>query len=534
MQQPLATFRSRIAFALTIAVAVAVAVTGCGGGTEASTPSPPAPPAAGAVVPAKDVQPPAPAAAAPAAAAADDSAVDAAEQQADAARAKLLEPWKGDLDGMVKRRVVRVLVTYSKTHYFVDQGTQRGLTYELGRMFEDDLNKKLKTGNLRVNVVFLPVAHDRLIPDLVAGRGDIAAANLTITPERQKQVDFARPTFSNIDEIVVTGPAGKPVAQAEDLAGREVYLRPSSSFYASVQALNQRLKAAGKPEVKVREAPEVLADEDILEMVNAGLVPATVIDSHIGAFWAQIFPAIVLNKNAKLRTGGDIAPAIRKGSPQLAAALDELGKRYAQGSAERNILLQRYLKQTKYALAATAPAERAKFQRTGELFRRYGDKYSLDYLLMAAQGYQESRLDQGAMSHVGAIGVMQVMPATGKELAVGDISQLEPNIHAGVKYVRGLIDTYYANEPMTPLNKGLFAFASYNAGPGRIRQMRKKAEARGLDPNIWFNNVEVVTSEVVGRETVSYVSNIYKYYLAYKMLVEQSEARAAAKKAAQR
>jgi membrane-bound lytic murein transglycosylase MltF len=150
---------------------------------------------------------------------------------------------------------------------------------------------------------------------------------------------------------------------------------------------------------------------------------------------------------------------------------------------------------------------------------------------MAAQGYQESGLDHGRRSHVGAIGVMQVMPATGKEMKVGDIRQVEPNIHAGVKYVRYMMDHYYADEPMDALNKGLFAFASYNAGPARIRQLREKAAKRGLDPNKWFNNVEIIAAESIGRETVQYVSNIYKYYLAYQMVVEQVEQREAAKAA---
>ena len=101
-----------------------------------------------------------------------------------------------------------------------------------------------------------------------------------------------------------------------------------------------------------------------------------------------------------------------------------------------------------------------------ELFKKYGAQYDLDYLLMAAQGYQESTLDHSVKSPVGAIGVMQVMPPTGKELKVGDIAKIEPNIHAGVKYMRFMMDQYFKDEPMDNLNKGLMTFASYNAGPG--------------------------------------------------------------------
>jgi len=439
------------------------------------------------------------------------------------------QKFTGDLDGMIQRRLIRVLVTYSKTHYFVDKGTQRGLAYDFGRLFEDSLNKKLQRKHVRIHVVFVPVARDELIPALLEGRGDLAAANLTITPERLKHVDFTNPTGRNVSEIVVTGPGSEPISSLQDLSGREVYVRKSSSYYESLEKLNADFVKARKARLKARLAPEELETEDILEMVNAGLVKVTISDSHIAEFWKQIFKKIVLHPDLAVRTGGDIGVMIRKNSPQLKAALDEFFASYPEGSKTRNILLQKYLKSTKFARNATSEEEIAKFEATVEFFRKYGDKYELDYLLMIAQGYQESRLDQNARNPSGAIGVMQVMPATGKEMNVGDITKIEPNIHAGVKYIRFMMNQFYANEPMDPLNKGLFTFASYNAGPGRVSRLRKEAAKRGLDPNRWFNHVEVVAAEKVGRETVQYVSNIYKYYLAYKMVKEQREEREKAK-----
>jgi membrane-bound lytic murein transglycosylase MltF len=443
-----------------------------------------------------------------------------------------LRNWTGDLDGMVKRRVIRILTAYSKTFYFVDKGVQRGLAYDVGQLLEAEINKKVKAKNIRVHVLYVPVARDQIIPALVEGRGDIAMANLTITPERLKQVDFTKPTTTNVSEIVVTGPGAEPIVSLEDLAGKEVYIRKSSSFYESIETLNAEFAKTGKSPVKVRLAPETLETEDILEMVNAGLVKATIADAHIAVFWKQIFPKLTLHPDVAVRTGGEIGWMLRKDSPQLKAALNAFVARFPEGSAQRNVLLQKYLKSTKWAKEATSEAEIAKFERLIEFFRKYGDRYEMDYLLMMAQGYQESQLNHEAKSPVGAIGVMQVMPATGKELAVGDITQIEPNIHAGVKYMRFMMDQFYANEPMDRLNKGLFTFASYNAGPGRLQQLRKLATKRGLDPNIWFNNVELIAAEKVGRETVTYVSNIYKYYLAYRMIAEQREEREKAKETA--
>jgi len=275
--------------------------------------------------------------------------------------------------------------------------------------------------------------------------------------------------------------------------------------------------------VNIKEASDVLEDEDLIEMVQAGLVPATVIKTPIAKFWKQVFPKVVLNEQAKVRTGGEIAWAFRKNSPQLKAAVDSFIKRNGQGSTMGNTFLARYLANAKYVKNAASQTERAKFEKMVGFFRKYGDKYDVDWLLMAAQGYQESQLNQQAKSAVGAVGVMQVMPETGKDMKVGDIHQLEPNINAGIKYMRWMMDNYYGNEPMTKLDKALFAFASYNAGAGRISGLRKEAQKRGLDPNVWFHNVEYVAAQKIGAETVTYVGNIFKYYVAYRLLLEDRE-----------
>ena len=443
----------------------------------------------------------------------------------------VLAKWTGDLDGMIERRQIRVLTTYSKTSYFIDQGTPRGLVTEAFKLFEDDLNKRLKNKHVRVQVVIVPVAHDELVPALLEGRGDIVAAGKLISAWRKEQVDFTNPTRSGISVIAVSGPGVPPINSVQDLAGREIYLRPSDAPKAAVDRFNADLAKAGKPPVRIRPAPEVLADEDMIEMVSAGLVPVTLVEDHIAEFWQQVFPNIVLNKAAAVRTDGETGMMVRKGSPKLLEELNAFLARYPQGSLTRNVLLAKYLKSIKYAKPATAEADMKRLRDVIELMRKYGGQYDMDYLLMAAQGYQESGLDHTRKSRVGAVGVMQVMPKTGAEQKVGDIRKLEPNIHAGVKYMRFMIDRYYANEPMDEMNKALFAFASYNAGPARIRQLREKASARGLDPNKWFNNVEIVAAESIGRETVQYVANIYKYYLAYQMVAEQMKQRESAKAA---
>ena len=431
---------------------------------------------------------------------------------------QITAPWTGDLDGMIERRMVRVLTTFSKTQYFIDRGTPRGTAYDQGRLLEEELNKALPQGKGTIHVQFVPVSRGELLPALLDGRGDVVMADLTVTAEREQAIDFTDPWIDGVEEIVVTRPGGPAIAGAEDLSGKDVFVRESSSYHQSLLDLNARLEKDGKPPVRITPAPEELEDEDLLEMANAGLVDILIVDNHKAWFWQRVWPGLKLYPAVALRKGGRIAWGIRKDSPRLKAALDGFLATNGLNSLNARLIFRRYLLNTQYVTGAAADASRKRFVDLVGLFRKYGAQYDMDWMLMAAQGYQESRLDHSARSHVGAIGVMQVMPATGSQLKVGDIRKLEPNIHAGVKYIRSIVDRYYANEPMDDLNKVLFAFAAYNAGPARVRQLRREAESRGLDRNVWFDNVERIASERIGRETVTYVSNIYKYYVTYLLI----------------
>ncbi|CAB1075609.1 Transglycosylase, Slt family [Olavius algarvensis Delta 1 endosymbiont] len=353
----------------------------------------------------------------------------------------------------------------------------------------------------------------------------MAVANLTITPERLKQVDFSNPLLTGVKELLVTGPAAPPVTGLEDLAGQEIHVRKSSSYYESLARLNEAFKKAGKSQMKLTPAEEAFEDEDLLEMVNAGLIPMIVMDSHKAQFWTQIFDKIQVHPDIAVRTGGGIAWAFRKNSPQLTAVINEFVKGHKKGSLMGNMFFKRYLKSTKFVKNSLAEEELRKFQQGVKLFKRYAERYDFDYLMMAAQAYQESGLDQSKKSHAGAVGVMQVLPsmASDRNVNIPEIEKLENNIHAGIKYMRFIYNRYYKDKPMDEVNKMLFTFASYNAGPAKVNRLRRKTAAMGLDPNVWFGNVEVAAAKVIGRETVQYVSNIYKYYIAYRMVTEQRE-----------
>ncbi len=431
-----------------------------------------------------------------------------------------IKPWTGDFDAMAQRRVIRALVVHSKMFYFFDKGQERGVTYEGLKEFESVVNQRLATGTLKVNVAFIPVPRDQLIPALLAGKGDIVAANLTITPERQQSVDFSDPLLTNVSELVVTGPGAPSIASLDDLAGKEVSVRASSSYDESLRRLNDKFKQAGKPLMKLTPADELLEDEDILEMTNAGLIPITVVDSHKAEFWAQIFDKITVHKDLAVSGGGQIAWALRKNSPKLREVVNEFVKTHKQGTMFGNMMLKRYLASADWVKNSTTEDELKKFRAVVDLFKRYAGQYEFDWLMVAAQAYQESRLDQSVRSQAGAVGVMQIKPSTAADpnVNIPNVESVDNNVHAGVKYLRFIVNEYFKDEQMDRTNKLLFAFASYNAGPAKVAQMRRQATAMGLDPNKWFYNVEVVAAKEIGRETVQYVSNIYKYYIAYRQV----------------
>ena len=436
---------------------------------------------------------------------------------------KINKVWTGDFDSMVKRRVIRALVVYNKMLYFLDGLTQRGASYEALKGFEKFINKKLKTKLLKIHIVFIPVTRDKLLPALEKGLGDIAAANLDITQERKKIVDFSDPFLVNVSEILITGPSAPPVKHLGDLAGKKIYARPSSSYYESLKRLNESFKKQGKPPVKIIPADEYMEDSDLLEMVNAGLIPMVIVDNHKARFWDEIFDHITLHPDIVVNTGDKIAWAIRKNNPKLKAMINKFVKGHKKGTLLGNIVFKRYLKTNKWARNAMHPGELKKFQDTVALFRKYADEYDFDYLKIMALAYQESHLDQSKRSDAGAIGIMQILPSTarGPNVNIPDIKVLENNIHAGNKYLRFLYDRYFNDSGIDPLNRILFTFASYNAGPGKMTRLRKEAAKMGLDPNVWFRNVEVVVAKRIGRETVQYVSNIYKYFVAYRLIVNQ-------------
>jgi len=434
-----------------------------------------------------------------------------------------------DLDGMVKRRNIRALVLMNPIGFFYDNGQPRGVMYEALEELEKFTNQKFKTGTLKIKVTFLPVRPDQVEAALTQGMGDLIAYSLVVTPDREQRVAFTVPLEKDVQHVIVTGPnfesvSGGEMAKLEDLGGKQIYVNPLAVSYQNLQQINDTLRKEGKPLIDIKAADKNLLDDDLLQMVNAGMLPATVTTASRAKLWSQVLPNLRPHFDLVIGSAEQTAWAVRKDNPQLKALLDEFLSTHAAGTVFGNTLLRRYLQNTKWVKNSTSAEELRKFQALLGYFQKYAGEYDFDYLMIAAQGYQESLLDQSRKNPSGAVGIMQVIPknAAAPPISISNVDTAQNNIEAGAKMLRHIADTYFNDPKLDALNKTLMVFASYNAGPNRIARLRKQASTEGLDPDQWFGNVELVVAKDIGQETVQYVSNIYKYYIAYKLTLEQS------------
>ncbi|MGD8116336.1 transglycosylase SLT domain-containing protein [Vibrio sp. TRT 29B02] len=426
------------------------------------------------------------------------------------------QPYFGDLSQLEKKGAIRVLVAADLGFYYIEDGRPKGILAELLYHFEKELRQRSSYFNLQV----IPVHRDELLPALVDGYGDLAVANLTVTETRIEQVAFSDPVLTGVEELLITHKDETPIEQLSQLSGRDIWVRASSSYFESIQKLNQKLEQQSLPPITVRFVEETLQDYELIEMVNQGHVPATVLDSHKSELWLKVMENIQIHSSLPLRTDGEVAWAMRQQSPQLAAFVNQYLKDYRSGTLLGNVIYAKYLDNTNWLKRILNPNHINKLDSLSPIFDLYSEQYRFDSLMISAQGFQESGLDQSKVSHKGAVGVMQVLPSTAKDpnVNIPDIYQVDNNIHAGVKYMRFIKDRYFNDDNILPDDQVYFTLAAYNAGPANIRKMRRLAEQNGYDPNKWFRNVEIMARRNIGREPVHYVSNINRYFVIYKQL----------------
>lgn len=425
--------------------------------------------------------------------------------------------YTGDLSVLEKKRVLRVLVSADLGFYYIEDGLPKGIIAELLHHFELDIHKTYP----KLNIQVIPVHRDQLIKFLIAGYGDLAVANLTVTEQRKKQVAFSKPVLNNISEVIINNIDSPEITKIEQLSAQEIWVRKSSSYYQSLLEINNRLLLQRLAAIKIHFLEETLQDYELLEMVNLGLINMTILDDHKMKIWKKVLPKLRMNSTFVLRKNGKIAWAMRKDNPKLMKLVNTYIEKIKSGTLLGNIVYNKYLNNQGWITNLLSNNNIDKMEKLSALFFKYSTEYDFDYLMMMAQGFQESGLNQHKVSNRGAVGIMQVLPSTARDqyINIPNIYISSNNVHAGIKYMRYIQNNYLNDNRLTFDNKIYMTLASYNAGPGNIRKMRRYAKEQGYNPDIWFNNVEIITRKHIGKQPVVYVTNINRYYIVYKQLM---------------
>ncbi|MDR9499327.1 MAG: transporter substrate-binding domain-containing protein [Hydrogenovibrio sp.] len=438
---------------------------------------------------------------------------------------RILSPFSGDLPDLRERRIIRVLVSHTRTNFFLTERGFRGLEYDLLKAYEAFLNRGPRRQRYQTHLSFVPLPFGEILPSLQKGLGDIAASGLTVTPERRNLVDFADPYITEIQEVLVSHKDALPIDTLRDFSGKQVIVVGNSSYIIHLEQVNQTLGSMGLPPIEIIRANPLLEAEDLLEMVNEGLHDYTVTDSHIANIWQQVLPDVRVQRDLVLYHNANIAWAIQKNKPKLKASLNRFVQLHAKpGRFLRNSVYQKYFENAYWLRQPLTHDLLQKVDCLKTYFQYYGDFYGFDWRLLAALAYQESRFDQSKRSHAGAVGLMQIKPSTARDrhVQLPDVYDLETNVHAGVRYLAFLRDRYFSSRQYSDDDRMHFTLAAYNAGPRRVLELQRQAQSIGLSPNQWFYHVETIARNVIGHETVNYVTQILKMrlFLAHSETLE--------------
>lgn len=433
------------------------------------------------------------------------------------------ETFTGDLDAIQARGVLRVLVSYSRTNFFIAEGRLRGFEYEMFQELEKQFVNDAQAGRPPLKIAFLPLPFDEVLPALRAGHGDVAAASICVTPEREQLVAFTLPYLTDVDQVLVAHAALEPVMSWSEVAGRTIHVQAETSYVEHLEHLSDDLVAAGFDALQIVQTPRGLQTEDLLEMVNSGAFHYTLADRYLAELWSGVLSGIRIESDVVAAQSTNLAWAIRQENPQLKALLDEFVSKNKKGSMIGNVLFKRYFGESKWIANPTLEVETSKLGPFLEPLKRYCAEFDFDWRLIAAQAYQESRLDPRTVSSAGAVGLMQLLPSTAADMGVTDLEDPERSLYAGIKYMDWLRTHYFAEPQLTEDAQIDFCLAAYNAGIGRVRRWRAAAPARGLNPDLWFENVERLALEDVGMQPVQYVGNINKYFILFSMSLDSIE-----------
>ena len=434
------------------------------------------------------------------------------------------EVWTGTYEQMLQRGLIRVAVPYDRTIYVNDKAVPKGIAVQMSKAMQAWMTRQyaaeLKGKALVIKLV--PTQYADLLSSLTAGKADMVIGDLGLYHPSKNAHEYLLHHAYKLDrEVLVSGPSAIAIRSTEDLAGQTVYGGRNTNFPSTIQEINTGLRNKGKPPVNILSPLGTLDGEDLLEMVDAGLIPFVIISDWKAKLWQPIYKHMVIHDDIFTKDAGWIGYGVRSSNQDLSEAINSFIGSDAYDQALKAYRGEDYKAHMQGLKDPIEKSAWARFESMRPLFQKYGTQYNLDPLFIAALGFQETLLNQSAVSKVGAIGVMQLMPATGNSLGVGDIHLLESNIHGGADYMNQLITKFFPDAQFKGDNRALFAVASYNIGPNNVAKARDQAREMGFDPNEWFGNVEFVATQRMGYEPMIYVRNVYKYFISYELKLKK-------------
>lgn len=414
----------------------------------------------------------------------------------------------------IQKRNIKILVVPEHGFYSIDNGKPVGITAELIFNFRHYVEKI--DGNINVQVI--PVERDKIMSSLISEKGDIAAANLTITSARKEDVLFSEPIISDVKEILVSNQDFPYLKSPQQLSGQTVWVRENSSHIETIRSLNAELYSLGIEPVHLKFIDRNYRDHQVVQMVMSGSIGLMVLDEHKAKMLLEHYESLRLHTRATLRDNAKLGWAFNTNDKASKALVDNFVLGIQKGTLTGNVIYNRYIKNDELIGELIEQGSLIELSSVPALFEHYGKQYGFDPLLLKSVSYQESRFNNETTSHAGAVGIMQVLPATAKDryINIQDVQNIKDNIHAGAKYLRFIKSRYFNNNELPFSEQVNFTLAAYNAGPAKIRRMRRLAEQYGLDRNKWFGNVELMARKYIGEETFDYVRNVNYYYAIYR------------------
>ncbi len=426
------------------------------------------------------------------------------------------------LEEIVKSGYIRVLTRNNDTSFFIYRGHRMGFDYELGKKLAQHLG-------IRVDMI-ITQNWAEMVPALLKGEGDVIAAEVTVTDERRNQVLFAEP-WARTREVVVWKDGSPPIGAPEDLSGKEVHVRRSSTYFGTLTALNGKLAAAGKAKVEIRIVPEDQETDTILEGVSRGSIVYTVADDLLANIHTAYWDNLVVGP--PISAERDVAWAVRPGDTRLRNVVDQVFRELRR-KPDFNVLRKKYFEADRSLRKERNDrfyaSETGTLSPYDPLVRKYAEQHGFDWRLVAAQIYQESHFDPKRKSWVGALGLFQIMPATARGLGIKDPTDPEQSIRGGLKYMEQLSAHY--KDVHDPIERYRFALAAYNTGFGHVDDARNLAQRDRKDVTHWRDVAPYLlklSDRRVARRTrygfcrgiepVDYVRHIDERYTGYAQLV---------------